>query len=101
MATPHTVNVATYHVGVWTRHPRRLGSGRGRQADETVGACQFVDDRVEPVEGEAVLGWLQGDPGEDADRGHPVVAGLHQTDVLIPGGRRPLFGVVVAAVPDQ
>ena len=82
------------------RQPRRRGGRRGGQVDPNPSLMQEIHHPIEPGEIELAFGRLQPRPGEDAQRDKIDARLLHQADVLVPDGLRPLVGVVVAAVRD-
>ena len=82
------------------RKPQRRAGGRGCKVDGDAGMVKLVDDPVEPPEiVDAFLGFYR-TPCENT-KGHDIDPGLvHELDIFIPDGFRPLFGIVVTAVPD-
>jgi hypothetical protein len=58
---------------------------------------QQVQDAVEPAEVAGAGAGFEGGPGEDADGDEADAGLLHEAYVVVPGLRRPLLGVVVAA----
>src|SRR5437879_13739026 len=82
------------------RKPWRRRGRRGGQVDPNPALMQEVHHPIEPGEIELAFGRFQPRPGEDAQRDKVDARLLHQADVLVPYGLRPLIGVVVAAVRD-
>ena len=98
--TASAVATGAQNIGIRARHPRRLSHGRCRQAYETTRGAKFVENGVQPVECKPILRRLERYPGEDTDGSDVEMRRLHEAHVVVPGGGRPLFRVVVAAVPD-
>ncbi len=83
--------------------PGQPGRGRGggrRQASLDAVRLQQVEHAVQPAKLIVAGARLQVRPGKDAYRHQVDACGLHQAHVLQPDFFRPLFRVVVAAIPD-